>query len=64
MKGIGRKLHTVVALHIAYTMSRSSKHIQGGILQNKKEKINHLSHLPLSSCGKLTGLKESRQNTT
>ena len=39
--------HTVVALHTGHTMSRSSRHIQGGILRNK-EKINRLSHLLLS----------------
>jgi len=62
----GRKFHTVVALHIAYTMSRSSRYIQGGILQNKKEK-NQPPFSPPSiwpDSGKLTGLEESRQNTT
>jgi len=62
---VGKKFHTVVALHTGHTMSRSSRHIQGGILQNKKEK-NQPPFSPSSICPearKLTCLKESQQNT-
>ena len=65
MKGVGRNFHTVVALHIAYTMSRSSRHIQGGILQNKEKNQPPFSPPSIwQEGGNLTRLKESQQNTT
>jgi len=66
MKEVGREFHTVVALHTGHTMRRSSRHIQGEILQKKKEKKS-ITFSPPSigpKDGKLTGLKESQQNTT
>ena len=56
----GGKFHTVVALHIGHTMSRSSRRTQEGILQKK----NQPHSLTCLEGGKLTGLKEPQQNTT